>query len=200
MVNIEELRNRFKAAEEKLDEVDEQREDFAVRLTGLMTKIETVLQNYQDENQAQEGENSRLVQENQELHEMLTRLLSAVETKHLNGTLADLGAKLRSFELLPENAEPDSEIHSDAATGSLGQALAFNEVLDSGAEVALEVATEVNETESAPKNSPNGPDCIFPRPEDGKSRTAEEVVQRVTELVRGLSDSETNRDHPSSEK
>ena len=193
MATIEELRKRFKAAEERLEKADEERADFTARLTGLMTKIETVLHSYKAETQVQEGENARLIQENQELHEMLNRLLSAVETRHLSGTLEDLGRKLRAFELLPDYGD-DPEPASPSNDGSLERAIEFCEVLDVDPD-----APQDDELEN-PAVSGLSPqslaDQIFPQSEDGTGRSAEEVVRRVAELVRGLSQADLSNGQP----
>ena len=194
MATIEELRKRFKAAEARLESADEEREDFAARLTGLMARIETVLHDYKTENQAQEGENARLMQENQELHEMLNRLLSAVETRHLSGTLEDLGRKLRAFELLPENEVTADSDQTSSDDGSLERAIEFCEVLDPDpADDPSNHDSDAGITEASLQNLS---DQLFPPSDDEAERSAEAVVRRVTELVRGLSNADSSGHSP----
>ena len=97
MSYIDELRERFLAAEERFGRINEAGKEYRQRLMGLMSRIEEEIRCRRDVEAQQAKEIERLSGENEELRRMLMSLLQAVESgdpNSLDDTLGDMDTKV----------------------------------------------------------------------------------------------------------
>ena len=100
MSYIDELRERFQAAEERFGRISDAGKDYRERLMGLMSRIEEEIRCRRDVEAQQAKEIERLSGENEELRGMLMSLLQAVESGDqgdLDETLGEMDAKVAAL-------------------------------------------------------------------------------------------------------
>ncbi|MGF1628974.1 MAG: hypothetical protein ACFCUT_05855 [Kiloniellaceae bacterium] len=125
MTEINDLRERVEAAEQRFGLMDEQQRHYSERLIGLIETIETQLVTARGEIEKQIAENSRLTQENEELRSMLHSVLRSIEEKTFTRTLQNLEARVSALVTTtggavaeaakPETGEPEIDAMVDAA-------------------------------------------------------------------------------------
>ena len=228
MSSIEELRSRFEAAEERLERAGAEQQDFGGHLVDLMGKIEGTLRRYKNECVAQKEETQRLIQENEELHDMLNKLLTRVERGQFGENLADLTLKLQVLEMPssaatkgeftsaeaaqapapepepepePENSQaPEAEVEFEAVPQGDNQA-AEASAPGSSVEEMLEnlIATATGDSDDTEDTEDNGlrieplmPEAFYTATSKTEATSVESVVQRVSDLVKGLTHAENS--------
>ena len=100
MSYIDELRERFLAAEQRFGRIGEASREYRERLKGLMSRIEEEIRCRRDVEQQQAKEIERLSGENEQLRTMMMSLLTAVETgdtDSLGGTLNEMDQKVSTL-------------------------------------------------------------------------------------------------------
>ena len=167
MTEINDLRERVEAAEQRFGLMDEQQRHYSERLIGLIETIEAQLAAARGEIEKQIAENSRLTQENEELRSMLHSVLRSIEEKTFTRTLQNLEARVSALvttagaaaeaaapqaapEIGPEAAEPEIDAMVDAenvAEPDDGTALIVEAEAD--AETAMPEESSTDEIEAA---------------------------------------------------
>ena len=97
MSYIDELRERFLAAEQRFGRINEAGKEYRERLMGLMSRIEEEIRCRRDVERQQAQEIERLSGENEDLRTMLMSLLQAVESgdpNSLDDTLGEMDTKV----------------------------------------------------------------------------------------------------------
>ncbi len=100
MSYIDELRERFLAAEQRFGRINEAGKEYRERLMGLMSRIEEEIRCRRDVERQQAQEIERLSGENEDLRTMLMSLLQAVESgdpNSLDDTLGEMDTKVASL-------------------------------------------------------------------------------------------------------
>lgn len=204
MSYIDELRERFLAAEQRFGRINEAGRDYRDRLMGLMSRVEEEIRCRRDveQQQAQEierlsGEVDRISGENEQLRTMMMSLLTAVEagdTDSLGGTLNEMDTKVAALigegqgaAMPAQTAELSGDLEVDAAAEPVGETPDFT------AELADDLSDELEEEEpfsappfpagdmmSQPSDEPpfSGEDADFDHGDDSGSDelVAEETV------------------------
>ncbi|MEO3428055.1 hypothetical protein AAFN88_04310 [Pelagibius sp. CAU 1746] len=94
MTEINDLRERVEAAEQRFGLMDEQQRHYSERVIGLIETIEAQLAAARSEIESQIAENQRLSQENEELRGMLHSVLQSIEQKTFTETLQNLESRV----------------------------------------------------------------------------------------------------------
>lgn len=113
MTEINDLRQRVEAAEERFGLMDEQQRHYSARLIGLIETIEAQLAAARSEVERQIAENQRLSQENEELRGMLHSVLRSIEQKTFTETLQNLESRVSA--LVGQGDVPAAPTAADAA-------------------------------------------------------------------------------------
>jgi len=108
MSEINDLRERVEAAEERFGLMDEQQRHYSERLIGLIETIEAQLADARGEIEKQIAENQRLGQENEELRTMLHSVLRSIEEKTFTQTLQNLESRVSALVSHAAAAAADS--------------------------------------------------------------------------------------------
>ncbi len=197
MSYIDELRERFQAAEQRFGQINEAGREYRDRLMGLISRIEEEIRCRRDVEQQQvkeierlSGEVDRVSGENEQLRTMMMSLLTAVEdgdTDILGDTLNDMDSKVATLigEGQGASAAPAPADPADVAT-------------DTGTEFADDLADESEEEETfASPSFPAGDMMSLPGDEppfsgddadidhDEESESAEVVAEDVPEAEEG---------------
>lgn len=97
MSEINDLRERVEAAEQRFGLIDEQQRHYSARVIGLIETIEAQLAAARGEIEKQIAENLRLAQDNEELRRMLHSVLRSIEEKTFTSTLQDLESRVSAL-------------------------------------------------------------------------------------------------------
>lgn len=97
MSEINDLRERVEAAEQRFGLMDEQQRHYSERVIGLIETIEAQLADARGEIEKQIAENQRLGQENEELRTMLHSVLRSIEEKTFTQTLQNLESRVSAL-------------------------------------------------------------------------------------------------------
>ena len=121
MSEINDLRERVEAAEERFGLMDEQQRHYSERVIGLIETIEAQLAEARGEIEKQISENQRLGQENEELRTMLHSVLRSIEEKTFTQTLQNLESRVSALvsqaapRAVKAQTAPESEADPDTA-------------------------------------------------------------------------------------
>jgi len=143
MGEINELRRRVEAAEERFGLIKEEQSKYSQRLIDLIARLENDLQTLRAKSESNEEEVTRLNFQNEELRSMLHSLLLSIESNSFDSTLRSLDSRIAAMiqgspeAVAPAETAPPVE---DAATELTAEAV---ETAAEAEEVADEVAAEV---------------------------------------------------------
>ena len=120
MSEINDLRERVEAAEQRFGLIDEQQRHYSARVIGLIETIEAQLAAARGEIEKQIAENLRLAQDNEELRHMLHSVLRSIEEKTFTSTLQDLESRVSALvasagAAAPATAQPAATPAGDDA-------------------------------------------------------------------------------------
>ena len=108
MSDIDHLRERVEAAEQRFGVITEQQNNYSQRIIELMNNLETDVGKFRDESKKHEKEIERLHFENEQLRGMLHSLLLSVESDSFVETMRDLDDKV-SVLLSGQPLTPETE-------------------------------------------------------------------------------------------
>ncbi len=173
MSYIDELRERFLAAEERFGRINEAGKEYRQRLMGLMSRIEEEIRCRRDVEAQQAKEIERLSGENEELRRMLMSLLQAVESgdpNSLDDTLGDMDTKVAGLIGEGQGApiampppDADSSDEADEADASRDEAVSADDMMASEADDGL---FEDDEAVEAPLSEDTLPENAFAGEDD----------------------------------
>lgn len=148
MTEINDLRHRVEAAEQRFGLIDEQQQHYSDRLVGLLETIEGQLTAARAEVEIQVAKNTRVAQENEELRGMLQSVLRSIEEKTFTKTLQNLESRVTAMVDPSETAESAAETAAVEGDGE-PEAVAEQAVTDE-APAAEETPEEEAVAEEAP--------------------------------------------------
>ena len=145
MTEINELRERVEAAEERFGLIDEQQRHYSDRVIGLIETIEAQLATARSEIENQIAEEQRLGLENEELRGMLHTVMRSIEEKTFTQTMQNLEARVCALVSGARPAESQAPAPAEEPAGMAAAAAEPEEMTaeaDGAAEPEIDAMVE----------------------------------------------------------